>query len=37
MPLLQEQTGLLNPKTSIVTQKRHPYTGILNSENVWGQ
>ncbi len=32
MPLLQEQTALSNPKMSIVSQKRHPYTGILNSE-----
>ncbi len=24
--------ALLNPKTPILIQKRHPYTGILNSE-----
>ncbi len=31
-PLLWDQPALFNPKTSILIQKRHPYTGKLSSE-----
>ncbi len=29
-----QAAALLNPKTSILTQKRHPYTGNLNLETI---
>jgi len=33
VPLHQQlSVALFNPKTSILIQKRHPYTGNLNSE-----
>ncbi len=34
LPCQMQKTviALFNPETSILTQKRHPYTGNLNSE-----
>jgi len=33
----QLPTALVNPETPLLIQKRHPYTGNLNSGSAWGQ
>ena len=34
---IRYRTALLNPKTPVLSQKRHPYTEFSKQRSVWGQ